>query len=155
MYLQCEDKKKLPEIKKLAEIKKDAGAKKVSSRTGLFVNILNQNCIASPDTVLDNGKRRYPEVFNVMEVIGRQTQRMRNAAAIAILILICRATALAALWEVRGQLSGWVTANGDSLSESQIGLRYIPGFSFDVPVFDEWAIGTELSVNVYGWGQLC
>lgn len=53
----------------------------------------------------------------------------------------------------QGQVSGWMTINADRLSESQVGLRYIPNLSIQRSVSMNWALDMELSVNTFGTGQ--
>jgi hypothetical protein len=54
----------------------------------------------------------------------------------------------------QGQLSGWTTINGNKLSESQLGIRYIPNLTLQRTLSESWIVDTELSVNTFGSGQM-
>ena len=56
-------------------------------------------------------------------------------------------------FDLQGQLSGWITVNVDELSESQTGVRYIPGLSVGKPISKDFSLDVEISFNVYGSGQ--
>lgn len=54
---------------------------------------------------------------------------------------------------LRGQLSGWMTVNADKISESQLGIRYLPGLSMEKPISNNLSLDSEVSFNTFGTGQ--
>ncbi len=66
------------------------------------------------------------------------------------LILLLHTTALPINFSLNGLLTGWLTANTDSLSQPFFGLRYIPEFSMKKALSDKYTVDFELSLNAYG-----
>ena len=50
---------------------------------------------------------------------------------------------------IRGQLSGWTILNPEKPTKTQLGIRYIPEFSFGKNISENYSISSELSFNSY------
>ncbi|GAI27145.1 unnamed protein product, partial [marine sediment metagenome] len=50
---------------------------------------------------------------------------------VGCMILLLQKTTLPQTFELKGLVSGWTTVNADSITEPQLGLRYIPEFSIE------------------------
>ena len=67
-----------------------------------------------------------------------------------LLLLSSAAFPFPFVFNIKGLLTGWLTANTDSLSQPFFGLRYIPEFSMEKELSDKYSIDFELSLNAYG-----
>ncbi len=65
-----------------------------------------------------------------------------------VLFLIIFVTAQSLEWQ--GQVSSWLTVNPDPDIEGQIGLRYIPTFSMQKSINDNYHFDGEVAANIYG-----
>ncbi len=66
------------------------------------------------------------------------------------LILFLLHSASSQTLELKGLLSGWVTANTENISKPQFGLYYIPEFALKKPLSRNYSIDFDLSLNVNG-----
>jgi len=65
-------------------------------------------------------------------------------------ILLLQTSVLSFSFGFRGLLTGWLTANVDSLSQPFFGLRYIPEFTLEKALSEKYTVDFELSLNAYG-----
>ncbi|MCJ7582073.1 MAG: hypothetical protein MUP98_16295, partial [Candidatus Aminicenantes bacterium] len=83
---------------------------------------------------------------------------LRSACAKMILIgvgiLLFQATVFPFSINIKGLITGWLTANADSLSQPFFGLRYIPEFSLEKEISEKYKIDFELSLNAYGTAHI-
>ena len=78
---------------------------------------------------------------------------MRCVFVIALMLLSQSIKALPQSLGIQGQLSGWMTIDGEKVDNSQMGLRYIPDLSVEKIFSKAYTLRAELSVNAYGSGQ--
>lgn len=67
-----------------------------------------------------------------------------------VMILLFQTRALPINFNLKGLLTGWITANADSLSQPFFGLQYIPEFSIEKALSEKYTLDFELSLNAYG-----
>jgi len=66
------------------------------------------------------------------------------------MILLLQKTTLPQTFELKGLVSGWTTVNAASITEPQLGLRYIPEFSIEKSLSQNYSLYFDLSLNSYG-----
>ncbi len=81
------------------------------------------------------------------------TSLMKNCFVLCVTIFLLSTPAFSQSIEHRGQVSGWLTVNGDQVERSQIGARFIPELSLHKELSNKVSFNTELSVNGYGTVQ--
>jgi hypothetical protein len=55
---------------------------------------------------------------------------------------------------LKGLVTGWITGNTDSITEPFLGLRYIPEFSIQKTLSEDFNLDFELSLNTYGTAHI-
>jgi hypothetical protein len=56
--------------------------------------------------------------------------------------------------DLKGLLSGWIAVNAENISEPQFGLYYIPEFSINKSLSQNYALDFDLSLNANGTARL-
>jgi hypothetical protein len=69
-----------------------------------------------------------------------------------VMALLCNTNVYSQTYEFQGMLSGWITANNDEDIKAQLGFRYIPRFSLEQSISQNYSLNVELSLNAYGAG---
>ncbi len=69
---------------------------------------------------------------------------------VGCMILLFQKTTLPQTFELKGLVSGWTTVNAASITEPQLGLRYIPEFSIEKSLSQNYSLYFDLSLNSYG-----
>ncbi len=78
---------------------------------------------------------------------------MKNLLLVNLIILMALTQGFTQSIDYRGQLSGWMTANGRQVDKSQLGVRYLPELIFEKSITKGLSISTDVSINGHGWGQ--
>ncbi len=65
-------------------------------------------------------------------------------------LLVLNTQAFPSVFSIKGLLTGWLTANIDSLSQPFFGIRYIPEFTMEKALSEKYTVDFELSLNAYG-----
>ena len=69
---------------------------------------------------------------------------------VACMILLLQKTTSPQTFELKGLVSGWITVNADSITEPHLSLRYIPEFSLEKSLSQNYSLSFDLSLNSYG-----
>jgi len=69
-------------------------------------------------------------------------------------LLLLNTSAFPIVFNIKGLLTGWLTANADSLSQPFFGLRYIPEFSMEHTLSEKYTMDFKLSLNAYGTAHI-
>lgn len=56
--------------------------------------------------------------------------------------------------DFQGQVSGWITVNGQQVDRSQLGVRYLPELQAKKSWAKDWSITTDICFNAFSSGQL-
>ena len=81
------------------------------------------------------------------------TSLIKNSFVLCVTIFFLSTPAFSQAIGHRGQVSGWLTVNGDKIEHSQIGARFIPELSLHKELSKKISFNAELSVNSYGTAQ--
>ena len=95
---------------------------------------------------------------NIDQKIGGRVNMTRTGGIkllfVGCMILLLQKTTLPQTFELKGLVSGWTTANADSITEPQLGLRYIPEFSIEKSLSQNYSLYFDLSLNSYGTARV-
>jgi len=78
---------------------------------------------------------------------------MKRMFFVLVIVLIHGNCLFSQSYEIRGQLSGWMTMNIEETDNSMVGLRYIPELSAEKTLSSRFTFAGELACNAYGITQ--
>ncbi len=78
----------------------------------------------------------------------------KNVRILILLISFSHGMVFAQAASSRGQISGWAAGIGDNFPVTQLGYRYIPELTLEMPLSDQLYFDSQIALNSYGSSEL-
>lgn len=78
---------------------------------------------------------------------------MKKIILINLIIFLAGVQGFSQSLDFAGQVSGWITVNGQHIDKSQLGLRFLPELMYEKSLAKGLTINADIAFNAYGSGQ--